>query len=83
MNMIERVAKAICCPTGCEYPNQCSIPNTRDIIKAKAAIEAMRVPTDEMQNNYYDMRMATGHGKMQSCFPFAVWECAIDAALKE
>lgn len=50
---------------------------------AKIAIEAMREPTSKMQNDYYEMRMATGHGKMQSCFPFAVWECAVDAALKE
>jgi hypothetical protein len=50
---------------------------------SRVFIEGMRIPTSQMQNNYYEMRMATGHGKINSCFPFAVWECAIDAALKE
>lgn len=56
--MIERVAKAICCPNGCLATLDCSIPNKRDMEKAKAAIEAMREPTEAMLDaGAYDLDM--------------------------
>jgi hypothetical protein len=91
--MIEKVARALwdyneCGESGLQWDNY-EIGTMSDLQKqihidmAKLVIKAMREPTSKMQNDYYEMRMATGHGKMQSCFPFAVWECAVDAALKE
>lgn len=46
--MIERVARAMCCPDGCVDPKFCCIPNPRDIYRVRAAIAAMREPTKEM-----------------------------------
>ena len=78
--MIERVAKAIfdqLCPgirmtdhDKAEYENT-----------ARAAIEAMREPTDEQRNNYYKMKIQFGQAD-HSTFIDAEWERMIDAALK-
>lgn len=66
MNMIERVARAIAKAVGREV-----IPNIY-IPAAKAAIEAMREPTEEMIELFNDHDWIDRY-----------WQPAIDAALKE
>ncbi len=69
MTMIEKVARAIrdaSDKTGMEY-------DICEIQLARAAIEAMREPTDEMIH-----KVPIGY-----CTAREVWECMIDAALKE
>lgn len=46
-------------------------------IHARAAIEAMREPTEEMANNYYVLSHKT------EIFYVSVWQRSIDAALKD
>lgn len=48
---------------------------------ARAAIEAMREPTIQQRNNYYEMRKEVGETK--AIFIDSYWQEMIDAALKE
>ena len=67
MTMIERVARAIA--------------ETPPGLQARAAIKAMREPTDEQRNNYFAMKKAAGNTDIASVFVDAEWERMIDAAL--
>lgn len=76
--MIERVAKAICLWDGADWDGtlgsrECSRNRYRDT--ARAAIEAMREPTDGQRNAYYELSHKT------EVMVDAHWERAIDAAL--
>lgn len=73
MTMLDKVSDAICCPQGCQAiagGHQCASEQFRE--KAKAAIEAMREPTEEMIELFNDHDWIDRY-----------WEPAIDAALKE
>ena len=56
-DMIERVARAICCPDGCDGDTGSGKPcdirreDSTSMTQARAAIEAMREPTPEMRIN--------------------------------
>lgn len=85
MNMIERVAIALAMS---QNPGNWKVDFSEDqknlwMVRAKAAIEAMREPTDSQRNNYFKMRKAAGQSDIGACFIDSHWECAIDAALKE
>lgn len=73
-SMIERVARALA-------ENQCgrgAPPDDNDRSMARAAIEAMRVPTEAMVNAGYDV------GYSPDPLPTdLVWTAMVDAALKE
>lgn len=69
--MVERVALAI--SGGDDPASILSIHRTR----ARLAIEAMREPTDQQRNAYYELSHRT-----ETMFD-ANWERAIDAALKD
>lgn len=77
MTMIEQVARAIAKSDGFEFDNCLKTFQSRVLNEAKAAIEAMRVPTDEMQIKYYELNHKTG------TFDISTWERSIDAALME
>jgi len=49
---------------------------------ARAAIEAMREPTDQQRNNYFETTKKF-YPKLSAVFSDAEWERMIDAALKE
>jgi hypothetical protein len=55
-------------------------------IDARAAIEAMREPTDAMLERgsvgLYDCAAHDGHGGVETSPPLPVWQNMIDAALK-
>lgn len=72
MNMIEKVARAIA------KANDDNMHWKGFIPEAKAAIEAMREPTEEMTNRegYHDNCYTCG-GHLEG------YQCMIDAALKE
>lgn len=53
------------------------------VITAKAAIEAMREPTNDQANNYFKIRKEAGDSDATACFNVSVWESMIDAALKK
>ena len=78
--MIERVARAIRDETA---TNRSISPDTRDL--ARAAIEAMRTPTDGMieagESGYQEFHKPTG--TYLDPQPASVWSMMIDAALKE
>ena len=69
--MVERVAIAI------EEAMISAPPGGIGLIVARAAIEAMREPTDEQRNAYYELSHKT------ETMLDARWERAIDAALRE
>lgn len=86
--MIERVANAFWLHMtfgGNSAPFEQQPKQTTDHYRqaARAAIEAMREPTDQQRNNYFEMKKASGHNEHHSVFIDAEWERAIDAALKE
>lgn len=104
MNMIERVARAMCISEGLDpdilchrympqvYSNglfvapneQSCFPAWRfNIVVVKAAIEAMRQPTDLQRNEYFKEMQSSGWSNGDSVFDDATWERMIDAALKE
>jgi hypothetical protein len=73
--MIERVARAMCderCDWGCRFVREYWIT------AARAAIEAMREPTDAM----LEFRLFFGSGEACQWAPH-VWRAMIDAALGE
>jgi hypothetical protein len=72
MDMVERVAKAIVLRS-IERGHPVHPLVVLDL--ARAAIEAMREPTDEQRNNYYELSHRT------ATFFDAHWERAIDAIL--
>lgn len=49
---------------------------------ARAAIEAMREPTNDQANEYYKIRKSCADSDIMACFNVSVWESMIDAALK-
>jgi hypothetical protein len=76
--MVERVARAICCPIGCVAgPRRGPCVSKTALPSARAAIEAMREPTPEMVEAAYEA----------FTFPETDLErgytAMIDAALKE
>ena len=76
--MVERVAEAIGCPSAgmdCGFLEPRACANCR--LRARAAIEAMREPTDGQRNAYYELSHQT------EVMMDAHWERAIDAALKD
>jgi hypothetical protein len=86
--MIERVARAICVD---EYEDPDELLDTNDpvwtdyISRARAAIEAMREPTDAMKeaggNGVCGIIQDVGD-KSEKHF-VRLWHCAIDAALED
>lgn len=66
--MIDRVATAL------KRSGDQDMEYLRDL--ARAAIEAMREPTDDQRNKYYELRF-----KLHT-FDDATWEASIDAALE-
>ncbi len=50
---------------------------------ARAAIAALREPTDEQRNRYFEMKRASGMRDCDSVFMDAEWERMVDAALAE
>jgi hypothetical protein len=86
MNMVERVAEVLynkSWNTDVKFKNCYSCTRKLYFEMARAAIEAMREPTDNMPNEFYKMKLAEGHTKYSAVFQYADWERAIDAALKE
>ena len=78
--MIEKVARAIDkAIEDWEYPND--IPFDKAI--ARAAIEAMREPTDQQRNHYFKLKRESGSTEAYSTFEDGTWEMMIDACLKE
>ena len=98
MNMVERVARAICCPEGCRgdtgsgKPCNISAEDVTAMVQARAAIEAMREPTKEMveagydaihdAGDYYNYDSGSGY-TVESFSGARVLRAMIDAALKE
>lgn len=89
MNMIERVARAIRprvwarLDSG-EISDDANDARYRSLEQARAAIEAMREPTDKMVRSAYECRdpgFCDEPGETQS--PEECWEAMIDAALSE
>lgn len=78
MNMIEKIARVIQGLEGCSVDN-CN--HCKEI--AKAAITAMREPTNDMANEYFKLRKEVGDINATACFNVSVWETMIDAALKD
>lgn len=83
--MIERVAKAIkdeCLK--CIQKNQFGKFKT-DVWEnyARAAIQAMYVPTDQQRNFYFDLKRNTGSTSAYSTFEDATWEMMILACLMQ
>jgi len=88
--MIEKVAKAIAVI-------DCGHAQDTDFFKrywdmvmaadyhlmARAAIEAMREPTDEQRNHYFDLKRESGSTEAYSTFEDATWLMMIEACLKE
>lgn len=89
MNMVERVARAICRAHG-KWIEDESWHTYQD--EARAAIEAMREPTMEMRNGVrpqeYTIKHYHGSGHHRSfptlgSGPVQIWQDMIDAALSE
>ena len=83
MSMVERVARVLCQArfldggVGDDGWSAASPQLRVDLLaQARAAIEAMREPTDEQRNAYWDLSFST------ETFSDAAWERGIDAALK-
>jgi len=90
MNMVEKVARALdLWPDPENYCScaSCKVSMERDkevaIIKARAAIEAMRDPTDGQMNEYYKIRISVGDAHSAAVFNVSYYQSMIDAALKE
>lgn len=87
MNMIERVARAMCKSDDPEndWNSKAMSDYSRNAwrVYATAAIEAMREPTDLQRNEYFKEMQASGWSNGDSVFDDATWERMIDAALKE
>ena len=88
--MIERVALAMYVNDWTNSPNAHMISDNhykslqnKYIRFAKAAIEAMREPTDDQRKEYYELMKKSGNPLMGSVFVDALWERMIDAALKD
>lgn len=82
MSMIERVAATLAIHNGYirnpdNFKYLADPFRNKMIIQAKAAIEAMREPTDVQRNNYFILSQCT------ETMNDAHWERAVDAALKE
>ena len=73
--MIENVAKAI---TKIAYIGDGSAKQI-----ARAAIKAMREPTDQQRNHYFKLKRESGSTEAYSTFEDGTWEMMIDACLKE
>lgn len=98
-DMIERVARVICCgrqnPPFCGYgtddysETSCASKDEYCTGTARAAIEAMRDPTDAMDDagldspeaDYCDRCMQAGHIR-NSGHPTVIWQAMITEALK-
>lgn len=77
MTMIEKVARAMYT----DYEGGIKLGMKKIMHDtAKAAIEAMREPTEGMKNNYYEMKANKGESKI---FSVTGWSMMIKAALKE
>jgi len=50
---------------------------------ARAAIEAMREPTDQQRDHYFKLKRESGSTEAYSTFEDGTWEIMIDACLKE
>ena len=73
--MVKRVARAICCRSDCFLPENCQAAYAGTLEKARAALAAMREPTDQMchagayeQHDWKDSSQ--------------VWQAMIDEALR-
>lgn len=85
MSVVERVARAIDvadgrdpdAPANIRYPGGYpeGVSWKKQIPRARAAIEAMREPTDEME--------LAGWGAIPSADATDIWQAMIDAALRE
>ena len=82
----EAVAKAICCPSGCDFPIDCVAPNTPDRLtvkaKARAAILAVlygiREPSEGMRQAFDEVEHSVHAGH-----PDFIWQAMLDAKKKE
>lgn len=77
--MIERVARAqaeVIFGKGCPLDDD-------DYVRARAAIEAMREPTDAMVDAGFDAGDDTVQGYSENADPQDTWQAMIDAALNE
>lgn len=72
-SMIERVAKALCEQGGVVWGKLSQIQKAHHLSLARAAIEAMREPTDAMW---------LADGLVDHMHPTDAWEIMIDAALQ-
>ena len=86
-SMVERVARAIAEAEGFHLPNDMSLPYAegsrigKSMAKARAAIEAMREPTDDMREAFHkDLGAWLNHAIEDDDH---LWKAMIDAALKE
>lgn len=50
---------------------------------ARAAIKAMREPTDQQRNHYFNLKRESGSTEAYSTFEDGTWEMMIDACLKD
>lgn len=78
MDMVEQVGKAIS-----ERAAQRGHPVSELAVyhMAAAAIEAMRKPSQQMINAYYNEKITDGFGMSESHFDVDEWRRMIDAAL--
>lgn len=88
-SMIERVARAICCPEGCRgdtgsgKPCDIGAEDATAMVQARAAIEAMRMPTANMVLAVTKEEKRRGFFSHEAMDADDAWPIMIDAALKE
>jgi hypothetical protein len=89
MDMVERVARAICIADGQDPDHESADPFdegaklwTTNIGVARAAIEAMREPVEGMEIAGHDASEKAGGFVSHKPFVTAGWNAMIDAALK-
>lgn len=86
MRMIEKVARAIAKSQGFELPNDMSLPYAdgsrvgKVMMQSRAAIEAMRQPSEYMEKAAY---LHDDSGAPLSCAYDEIYTVMIDAALNE
>lgn len=86
-SMVERVARAMCRQSGIEWEKQSNTQRGYNLSLARAAIEAIREPTDDMRETgkqvIWRSGIVEGHLGSDSLIAGEIYTAMIDAALKE
>lgn len=80
-----RVAGAYCCPRGCrggavQFNDKCDMWWDEHFEKTRAAIRAMREPTEDMEMAPYRANVQAGDYTMAAHEAASAWRAMIDAA---